>query len=227
MKFPTVDAAQEWSTKHGRHIFVEIEGADGVLEVYPGGRTIFRAANLGKVYERYLAKLTPDTDFDDARQATRIAELERELAECREDANESRDSKVRQALGRLAAMDEVVALKKRMRQFVVCQRVIGDLIGFPYEEDPGLFSGRITAAFTELRTQVENLSKPIDMILPCPHCKCLHVDAPEPENGWTNPPHKSHLCHYCMTVWRPADVATNGVSQIKTRGANDDWPLHA
>jgi hypothetical protein len=27
MKFPTIDAAQEWSTRHGTRIFVEIEGA--------------------------------------------------------------------------------------------------------------------------------------------------------------------------------------------------------
>jgi hypothetical protein len=63
--------------------------------------------------------------------------------------------------------------------------------------------------------------KPIDMILPCPRCGKLHVDAPEPENGWTNPPHKSHLCHGCGTIFRPADVPTNGVAQIKTRAEKD------
>jgi hypothetical protein len=61
----------------------------------------------------------------------------------------------------------------------------------------------------------------IDMILPCPKCGLQHVDAPEPENGWDNPPHKSHLCHGCGTIFRPADVPTNGVAQIKTRGEND------
>lgn len=91
--------------------------------------------------------------------------------------------------------------------------------------------------------------KPIDMILPCPVCKTLHVDKPEPMCGnpvfdktcrrkkhhtghcttadekaaWTNPPHKSHLCHSCGTIWRPADVATNGVAEIKTEGKNDTW----
>lgn len=64
----------------------------------------------------------------------------------------------------------------------------------------------------------------IDMILPCPACGLLHVDAPEPENGWTNPPHKSHLCHGCGAVWRPADVPTNGVASISTRGERDTWP---
>lgn len=64
----------------------------------------------------------------------------------------------------------------------------------------------------------------IPMLLPCPRCHALHVDAPEPERGWTNPPHRSHLCHYCGLVWRPADVPTTGVAAITTRGAADTWP---
>ena len=64
--FKSVDAAQEWSTKHDKHIYVEIEGAAGVLEVYPGGRKIWRAAGLGlgKVYGRYLLRLTPNSEFE-------------------------------------------------------------------------------------------------------------------------------------------------------------------
>lgn len=42
--------------------------------------------------------------------------------------------------------------------------------------------------------------------------------------AWTNPPHKSHLCHGCGIVWRPADVPTNGVATIHTRGKDDTWP---
>lgn len=98
---------------------------------------------------------------------------------------------------------------------------------------------------------------PIDMILPCPSCGMLHIDAPEPDvcihcglekhwhsgefssamqrgtnrmvkvcdqfEEWTNPLHKSHLCHSCGIVWRPADVPTNGVAEIKTRGKEDTW----
>jgi len=63
--------------------------------------------------------------------------------------------------------------------------------------------------------------RPIDVMLFCPVCHAQHVDAPEPESGWTNPPHKSHLCHNCGTVWRPADVQTNGVASAKTRGDKD------
>ncbi len=55
--------------------------------------------------------------------------------------------------------------------------------------------------------------EPLNMVLPCPKCGLLHIDAPEPSSGWDNPPHKSHLCHGCGTIWRPADVPTNGVAR--------------
>jgi len=72
--------------------------------------------------------------------------------------------------------------------------------------------------------------KPVDMILHCPACLHQHIDAPEPDivqdddpqtYRWTNPPHRSRLCGNCGFVWRPADVPTNGVETIKTRGKND------
>lgn len=65
MTFPTIDSAQEWSTKHGQHIYVEIEGAHGVLEVYPGGRKIFWGEKPGRVYERKRRMLTPDSEFEE------------------------------------------------------------------------------------------------------------------------------------------------------------------
>lgn len=69
--------------------------------------------------------------------------------------------------------------------------------------------------------------EPIPMILNCPKCGMQHIDAPEPDSGWDNPPHKSHKCRPqdggCGTVWRPADVATVGVREIKTRGDADTW----
>ena len=78
------------------------------------------------------------------------------------------------------------------------------------------------------------MDTPIDMVLHCPNCGEQHIDAPEPmiehDNGvvefreWTNPPHRSHLCHGCGTIWRPADVSTNGVLTLKTRGRADTWP---
>ena len=74
--------------------------------------------------------------------------------------------------------------------------------------------------------------KPIDMLLFCPKCGVQHIDAPERvsdgrpvlyADAWTNPPHRSHLCHSCGTIWRPADVPTNGVAAIQTRGKADTW----
>lgn len=76
---------------------------------------------------------------------------------------------------------------------------------------------------------------PIPMILFCPKCGLQHIDAPEwnddphdIEHGqmrtWTNPPHRSHLCHNCGHIWRPADVATEGVAFLKTIGKADSFP---
>lgn len=87
-------------------------------------------------------------------------------------------------------------------------------------------------------------SEPIDMVLHCPACGLQHVDAPEAGSGydlsgpddaetrwsnpeWTNPPHRSHLCHGCGHIWRPADVATNGVAAVKTKGKADSPPPQA
>lgn len=83
------------------------------------------------------------------------------------------------------------------------------------------------------------VGEPIDMVLFCPQCGVQHVDAPEAGvafmqdasghqgdaptivGAWDNPPHRSHLCHACGHVWRPADVPTNGVPAIKTAGKAD------
>lgn len=67
--------------------------------------------------------------------------------------------------------------------------------------------------------------RPLDMLLWCPLCHTPHVDAPDVLTAWTNPPHRSHLCHMCGAIWRPADVPTNGVATIATRGKADTWPL--
>lgn len=67
-------------------------------------------------------------------------------------------------------------------------------------------------------------SAPVDMVLFCPECGTQHVDAPEPEKDWDNPPHRSHLCAWCKCVWRPADIPTNGVATVQTRGSKDSWP---
>lgn len=93
----------------------------------------------------------------------------------------------------------------------------------------------------------EIMSRPIDMVLHCPSCGMQHIDAPDqvdgaaevkteavfdtdgrhagylfdPSQKWTNPPHRSHLCSGCGHVWRPADVPTNGVVAVTTKGKKD------
>lgn len=77
------------------------------------------------------------------------------------------------------------------------------------------------------------MDKPIPMILHCPACGMQHIDAQEitdvaalmSEVTWTNPPHRSHLCAGCGHIWRPADVATEGVREIQTKGKADSPPV--
>ena len=73
----------------------------------------------------------------------------------------------------------------------------------------------------------EDAPAPIDLLLFCPRCSAQHVDQPQAEKGWTNPPHRSHECQACGHVWRPADVATNGVAAIATAGQRDGSPIPA
>lgn len=80
-------------------------------------------------------------------------------------------------------------------------------------------------AFKEhLAKEGEGADSPIDMILFCPSCGVQHID--EPSGDWANPPHRSHLCHACGHIWRPADVPTNGVRFIKTAGKADSPGPH-
>lgn len=69
------------------------------------------------------------------------------------------------------------------------------------------------------------MPEPIQMILHCPICALQHVDEPDERTpDWTNPPHRSHLCHGCGCIWRPCDFPTEGVRAIYTRGKSDTWP---
>lgn len=83
-----------------------------------------------------------------------------------------------------------------------------------------------------IRKAVKDHQTPIDMVLHCPSCGTQHIDAPEKADPhtrdsepWTNPPHRSHLCHHCGYTWRPADIATNGVPYVQTRGHRDSPPV--
>ena len=99
-------------------------------------------------------------------------------------------------------------------------------------------------AFDDLK---QSVVQPIPMILYCPNCGKQHIDASNEDeiriraselgithgsrewdvfiekHEWTNPPHRSHLCADCGTIWRPADVPTTGVAAITTKGTADDW----
>jgi hypothetical protein len=65
----------------------------------------------------------------------------------------------------------------------------------------------------------EERKRPIDMLLFCPRCQKQHVDAPEPDKGWDNPPHATHTCKFCGLNWRPSNAITNGVAQIPAQEA--------
>lgn len=68
---------------------------------------------------------------------------------------------------------------------------------------------------------------PVPMVLHCPRCHLQHIDAPDERTpDWKNPPHRSHLCHGCGLIWRPADVPTIGVESTSTAG-NSDTPFVA
>lgn len=118
---------------------------------------------------------------------------------------------------------------------------------------PSLATAR--AALTAIQSEGSGVVEPIPMILFCPVCRLQHIDkADEPPrlaNGdvahgcelcdgddectcpgwkprwWINPPHRSHLCHGCGCIWRPADVPTNGVASIETAGKADTFDLSA
>jgi len=70
---------------------------------------------------------------------------------------------------------------------------------------------------------------PIPMLLYCPKCNTQHVDAPAPDRGWENPPHRSHYCEAivdgvaCAHHWRPSDYYTTGVVKLDTVGMTDGF----
>lgn len=75
-----------------------------------------------------------------------------------------------------------------------------------------------------VRQFLEQLADPIDMLLYCPGCGHQHIDKPDRRLGWTNPPHRTHMCERCGYLWRPCDVATNGVAKLRTKGQGDMDP---
>ena len=97
----------------------------------------------------------------------------------------------------------------------------------PLPAAPGVAATVQVSDLITLLTTITAEPEPIDMVLFCPACGKQHIDAPVevPGHGmggeWTNPPHRSHLCAGCGHIWRPADVATNGVAAVSTQGKAD------
>lgn len=96
------------------------------------------------------------------------------------------------------------------------------------------FADEARCCLEVVASMLASAKQPIPMILHCPSCHTQHIDAPEttmqryhaadigePLTIWNNPPHRSHLCHKCGTIWRPADVPTVGVEKIQTEGKHD------
>ena len=109
-------------------------------------------------------------------------------------------------------------------------------ISIPTETMEQEFQKYYQRGFKAGRAALAGDVEPIDMVLHCPKCGMQHIDAVDPvvmpdgmfegDDGWDNPPHRSHLCHFCRHIWRPADVPTNGVEAVKTTG-KDDSPIAA
>lgn len=100
--------------------------------------------------------------------------------------------------------------------------------GDVWRSESGTWNGQQPKAWRALFSVPAPGDAPFDMVLHCPNCGLQHIDAPdEPGTAsagiafWTNPPHRSHKCHGCGHIWRPADVPTNGVLAVKTKGKND------
>lgn len=56
-------------------------------------------------------------------------------------------------------------------------------------------------------TLIEQLERPVEMLLFCPRCLRQHVDPPMK-------PHATHLCHFCELLWRPSNYNTVGVRSL-------------
>lgn len=132
----------------------------------------------------------------------------------------------------LAALSALLEAEKRgtaerdyMREGINAAHEVLDRLGVlsVTEADKGGGVFRVTEypVCDRIEMLASRLEMPIPMLLFCPNCGEQHVDAPQPEKDWTNPPHRSHECQFCGWVWRPSDALTNGVLTIETAGKAD------
>lgn len=140
-------------------------------------------------------------------------------------------AKAEQAEARAVAAEKIAAYYEKcmpeIQETAARNESLGDKIWATHYKSKAdtiaIFIDKLRRALAAQPPAEPTVAAPLDMVLPCPVCGLRHVDAPEPEKGWTNPPHKSHLCHGCGTIWRPASVPTNGVATVASRGQDDTW----
>lgn len=101
-------------------------------------------------------------------------------------------------------------------EYQLAQRVLKAWEACPVDDNG--FGETVILARAYLAAVQPNQSavEPIKMLLYCPRCEKQHVDAPEPEKGWTNPPHATHTCKFCGLNWRPSNDNTDGVAGLSS-----------
>ena len=161
--------------------------------------------------------------------ANRAEELEKENAELKawkESCFVQGDAKWELLKERDALKNAIADLRAKLDEVNDVLLRISNVSMYEIQEDggPPIMTPAGLALLEEVDVAIRaKLAEPIPMVLHCPVCHDQHIDAPEPGNGWNNPPHKSHLCHTCGTIWRPASVPTTGVVNV-SMGSKDNWP---
>lgn len=82
---------------------------------------------------------------------------------------------------------------------------LSDLFARAGANGVGYQEARVLCALRKAWNEAE---APIPMILTCPSCNTRHVD----RGRFAVSPHHTHACQGCGMCWRPAIVATVGVS---------------
>ncbi|WP_157659925.1 hypothetical protein [Burkholderia ubonensis] len=197
--------------------------ADHILSVF-GARAASANATVPKwVFDDLVNTLQPAWDYIQTHQEQFNAQ-----------AGDDKNAILVEFFLRTASANETGAERA---ETALLRRARQELSIVEWENDP---PSRVAKLFDEIDALLAahlGQSVPFDMLLFCPRCGTQHVDAPEEPHmvdrldeskgmrEWSNPPHRSNLCHACGIIWRPADVATVGVAAIETRGKADTWSV--
>ncbi len=85
------------------------------------------------------------------------------------------------------------------------------------EQEPVAWNS-VGATSLEFETECLDGTRFLNVVEMPSHAVRWRIVAPPRRTGL---PHRSHLCHGCGHIWRPADVPTNGVVATKTKGKAD------